>query len=268
MLTLKILIENTAPDGLIAEHGLSFLVTTPHEKFIFDCGHTGAAFDNAKILGEDLSTIKFAVLSHAHYDHAGGFPKLLDVAPIETLYTGENFWDEKFSRDGEGYKYRGSGFDENFLMTHDIEQKICRDVVEIDSGAWLVGNFARRYDFETIPKKFVRGEKKLPDNFSDEIVLVLRDGDGLAVVTACAHVGVLNIVADVAERFSLPIRTVIGGLHLTNATEERISRTLTELKTFGVEKILPCHCSGEKFMQHFRERPTTGAVITIRRNEI
>lgn len=261
--SLRILIENTAPDGLVAEHGLSFLVTTPHTKFIFDCGHTGAAFDNAKTLGENLSTIKFAVLSHAHYDHAGGFPKLLDVAPIETVYTGENFWDEKFSRDGDEYKYRGCGFDENFLAAHNVEQKICRDVVEIDSGAWLVGNFARRYDFETIPKKFVRGEKKLPDDFSDEIILVLRDGDGLAIVTACAHVGVLNIVADVAERFSLPIRTVIGGLHLTGATTERINRTLTELKNFGVEKILPCHCSGEEFMQHFPERLSTGAAIEI-----
>ncbi|MBR1645833.1 MAG: MBL fold metallo-hydrolase [Selenomonadaceae bacterium] len=266
MTTLKILIENTSPDNLIAEHGLSFLVTTEHVKFIFDCGHTGAAFDNAKILGENLSTIKFAVLSHAHYDHAGGFPKLLDVAPIKTVYTGENFWDEKFSRDGDGYKYRGCGFDENFLTAHNVEQKICRDVVEIDSGAWLVGNFARRYDFETIPKKFVKGAEKIPDDFSDEIVLILRDGDGLAVVTACAHVGVLNIVADVAERFLLPIRTVIGGLHLTGAIDERISRTLTELKTFGVEKILPCHCSGEEFMQHFRERPTTGTVIKAIRN--
>ena len=266
-MTLRILIENTAPDGLVAEHGLSFLVTTAHERFIFDCGHTGAAFDNAKLLGEDLSTIKFAVLSHAHYDHAGGFVKLSDVAPIETVYTGENFWDEKFSRDGDGYKYRGCGFDEKFLTAHNVEQKICRDVIEIDSGVWLVGNFARRYDFETIPKKFVKGSEKIPDDFSDEIVLILRDGDGLAVVTACAHVGVLNIVADVAGRFSLPIRTVIGGLHLTGATPERINRTLTELKTFGVEKILPCHCSGEEFMQNFRERPTTGTVITICRNE-
>ena len=274
MATLQILIENTAPDGLIAEHGLSFLVTTTHEKFIFDCGHTGAAFDNAKILGEDLSTIKFAVLSHAHYDHAGGFAKLLDVAPIETVYTGENFWDEKFSVvedktiPNSTFQiphciYRGCGFDENFLAAHNVEQKICRDVVEIDSDAWLVGNFARRYDFETIPKKFVKGSEKIPDDFSDEIVLILRDDDGLAVVTACAHVGVLNIVADVAEKFSLPIRTVIGGLHLTGATSERILRTLTELKTFGVEKILPCHCSGEEFMRHFRERPTTGTVIEI-----
>ena len=261
MARLTILIENTKPEGsrLIAEHGMSFLVETEQTKFIFDCGHTGAAFDNAKALGVDLSDIKFAVLSHSHYDHAGGFPKLLDFAPIETLYTGENFWEEKFSND----VYRGCGFDENFLTTHGIKQEICRDVIKLDETAWLVGNFKRRYDFETIPSKFVRGDKKVPDDFSDEIVLVLREGAGLAIVTACAHVGVLNIVADVRERFSLPILSVIGGLHLSGATQDRINKTLDELKVLGVKKILPCHCSGDKLVNNSSDRIFTGSVITL-----
>lgn len=263
MTTLRILIEDTAPDGLIAEHGLSFLVTTAAMEFVFDCGHTGAAWTNAKLLGVGISAIKLAAISHAHYDHAGGFPKLLDVAQIETLVTGAGFWTEKFSRDGDDFKYRGGGFDENFLTAHNVKQKICRDITQIDSDAWFVGNFSRRFDFETIPTKFVKGADKLPDDFGDEIALVLRDGDGLAVVTACAHVGVCNIAADVSEKFSRPVRTVIGGLHLTNATDERIARTLTALKTLGVERILPCHCSGENFTNLFADRPTTGTLITI-----
>ena len=262
---LKILIENTKPEGseLTAEHGLSIFVDTGRTKFIFDCGHTGAAFDNAKILGVDLRGINFVALSHSHYDHAGGFPKLLDFAPIEKIYTGENFWQEKFSRTDDGFKYRGCGFDENFLTAQGIEQKICRDVLKLDENAWLVGNFKRRYDFETIPEKFVRGEKKSPDDFSDEIILVLREQSGLAIVTACAHSGILNIVADVRERFALPIHSVIGGLHLTGATQERISRTIDELKILGVKKILPCHCSGEDFMKNFGDRISTGSVIEI-----
>lgn len=258
---LTVLIENSKPEGsqLIAEHGLSFFVETSQTKFIFDCGHTGAAFDNAKTLGVDLRGIKVAVLSHSHYDHAGGFRKLLDFAPIETIYTGENFWEEKFSDD----KYRGCGFDEEFLSARGIEQIICRDVIQLDETAWLVGKFKRRYDFETIPKKFVRGDKKIPDDFSDEIILVLREGDGLAIVTACAHAGILNIVADVRERFSLPIVSVIGGLHLTGATLERIDRTLAELKNLGVKKILPCHCSGEDLVNKLSDRISTGSIIKI-----
>ena len=262
---LTVLIENTKSDGseLIAEHGLSFLVETEQTRFIFDCGHTGAAFDNAKLLGVDLSEIKIAVLSHSHYDHAGGFKKLLDFAPIETVYTGENFWEEKFSCIENSYEYRGCGFDEKFLSARGIEQKICRDVIQLDENAWIVGNFKRRYDFETIPSKFVKGNKKIPDDFSDEIILILREDKGLALVTACSHVGILNIVADVHERFSLPIISVIGGMHLTGATQERISRTFTELKNLGVKKILPCHCSGEDFIKICGEKISTGSVIKI-----
>lgn len=259
--TLKILIENTKPadSELVAEHGLSFFVETAQTKFIFDCGHTGAAFDNAKLLGVDLRGIKFAVLSHSHYDHAGGFPELLDFAQIEKIFTGENFWEEKFSNE----KYRGCSFDKNFLAAKNITQEICRDVIKLDETTWLVGNFKRRYDFETIPKKFVKGKNKTPDDFSDEIILVLRESDGLAIVTACSHVGILNIVADVRERFSMPIHSVIGGLHLTGATKERISRTLAELKNLGVKKILPCHCSGDDFMNNFSDRISTGSIIKI-----
>lgn len=259
--TLTILIENTKPadSELTEEHGLSFFVETARTKFIFDCGHTGAAFDNAKIMGIDLRGVKFAVLSHSHYDHAGGFPKLLEFVRIEKVFTGENFWQEKFSNE----LYRGCGFDEKFLTARGIRQEICRDVLELEEDTWLIGNFKRRYDFEVIPKKFLRGEKKIPDDFSDEIVLILREGDGLAVVAACAHAGILNIVADVRERFGLPINSVIGGLHLTGATRDRISRTLAELKRFGVKKILPCHCSGEEFMNHFDKRLSTGSVIVL-----
>ncbi len=267
-MTLTVLIENTRPEGstLVAEHGLSFFVETAQKKFLFDCGHTGAAWTNARALGVDLSAVKFVALSHSHYDHAGGFPTLIDFAPIEKIFTGVNFWQEKFSCTDEKITnclYRGCGFDENFLAAHHIEQIICRDVTEIDEDTWLVGNFKRRYKFETIPKKFLRGSEKIPDDFSDEIVLVLREGDGLAVVTACAHSGILNIVADVRERFSLPVVSVIGGLHLTGATRERIFRTLDELKILGVKKILPCHCSGEEFMNNFTDRISTGSVIAI-----
>ncbi|MBR0260770.1 MAG: MBL fold metallo-hydrolase [Selenomonadaceae bacterium] len=299
MTTLTVLIENTAPESseLIAEHGLSILVETPRTKFIFDCGQTGAAFANAKLLGINLSGIKIAVLSHSHYDHAGGFPNLLDSAPIKKIYTGENFWEEKFSRIDEKIPnssflipnciYRGCGFDKKFLSARGVKQEICRDVLTIDEDVWLVGNFKRRYEFETIPKKFLRARFKsgrtadaiqptknfdlttapescfISDDFSDEIILVLREGDGLAIVTACAHNGILNIVADVSERFSLPIYSVIGGLHLTGATQERISRTLDELKILGVKKILPCHCSGEDFIKRCGEKFSTSSVIKI-----
>lgn len=48
---ITVLLENTAPEGLEAEHGLSLFVETPETTFIFDCGQTGMAWRNAERLG-------------------------------------------------------------------------------------------------------------------------------------------------------------------------------------------------------------------------
>lgn len=260
MTTIKVLVEDTAANSdLAVEHGLSLYVETAAQKFIFDCGQSGLAWENAAKLGVDLTRINFVVLSHSHYDHAGGFPSLLKIVKPKKIYTGRNFWQEKYSRTAEGFKYRGAGFTFQDLARWNVAQKICDDLLELDVESWLVGNFQRWYKFETIPEKFVRGEEKLPDNFDDEICLVLREGDGVAVVVACSHVGILNIVSTVQKRLDLPVKTLIGGVHLLDADSERIEKTLDLLESFGVKRFALCHCSGDKIRTNF----STGSVLEI-----
>ena len=73
---ITVLLENTKPaqSDYEVEHGLSLLVKTEQSEFIFDCGQTGIAWNNAALMGIDLSNIQFVILSHSHYDHAAGFP--------------------------------------------------------------------------------------------------------------------------------------------------------------------------------------------------
>ena len=45
--TLRVLVNDwmrEKPWELEGEHGLSFFIETPQSKFLFDCGHTGAAW--------------------------------------------------------------------------------------------------------------------------------------------------------------------------------------------------------------------------------
>ena len=270
---LKILLENTKQEqsSFEIEHGLSIFVRTNYSTFMFDCGNTGLACSNAALMNIDLSKVEFVILSHSHYDHAGGFPSLLRYVTPKTLFTGRNFWREKFSfnADSNEYKYRGCGFTEADLSNWNIRHVVCEDVIKLDDEAWLIGNIIRKYDFETIPKKFVCGKDKQQDNFSDEIVLVLREYDGVAIVTGCAHNGILNIVTTVSQRLSLPIYSVIGGIHLKGASSERIEKTLTELKNLGVRRLALCHCSGEEVHKHIEDvvftdcRISTGSCINI-----
>ena len=262
---LKVLIEdkNFKP-ALASEHGLSFFVEGEQSTFIFDCGHTGLAWKNAVKLDVDLTAINFVVISHSHYDHAGGFPSLLNYFTPKILYTGIDFWIEKFSRADEKFLYKGAGFTAEDLVRWNIQHKICRDVLQLDDKTFLVGKFEQQFDFETIPKKFVRGENKLPDTFSDEICMVLCDAKGLTVMVGCSHVGIANIVSTIAKRFNQPIIRVIGGVHLLNADNERIDKTLHVLKNFGVRDLKLCHCSGEKICGKIdAEILSTGSVFEI-----
>ena len=244
--------------ALYREHGLSIFIEGKTSTVIFDCGHTGIAWKNAAALSVDLMKINFAVISHAHYDHAGGFPSLINHVTPKILYTGINFWLEKFSRADDNFVYKGAGFTSEDLRRWNVEQKICRDTIQVDDEIFIVGNFERLTDFETIPKKFVRGENKLPDTFDDEICLVLRGVEGLSVIVGCSHVGIVNIVSTIAKRFNQPIVRIIGGVHLLNADNERINKTFTALKRFGVRDFKLCHCSGID-TKNF----TAGSVIEI-----
>lgn len=188
--TLRVLINDWVeekPWELEGEHGLSFYIETPESKFLFDCGHTGAAWRNAVKMGVDLSEVDFVALSHSHYDHAGGFPALLEHVKPRTLYTGPNFWQEKYSYDEETDKYhcKGCGFTEEELASWGIEQRECRDMLKLDNYASLFTGFDRKYGFETIPEKFVRGEDKTPDSFASEAARdkALRKREGGCICT-------------------------------------------------------------------------------------
>lgn len=81
------LIENTVyKKGLKAEHGLAFLVKTPTMHILFDTGQTGEFMANAQKMGEDLQAVDAVVLSHGHYDHAGGLQAFLDFNAHAKVY--------------------------------------------------------------------------------------------------------------------------------------------------------------------------------------
>ena len=85
---IRVLMNDWMVDGpweLEAEHGLSFYVETPESKFLFDCGHTGAAWRNAEKMGVNLSAVEFVALSHSHYDHIGALPYIRKKYPDVTV---------------------------------------------------------------------------------------------------------------------------------------------------------------------------------------
>ena len=75
--------EEISTDTLVAEHGLSLLVTVQRGKekrtLLFDTGHTQIGLiHNMEILEINPDDIEAIVLSHAHMDHTGSLYPLLD----------------------------------------------------------------------------------------------------------------------------------------------------------------------------------------------
>ena len=73
-LKLTIINDNEPGKGLVNEWGWSVLVESEKWSFLFDADTSPSVIEhNCKALGIDLSSIDFAVLSHWHSDHYGGF---------------------------------------------------------------------------------------------------------------------------------------------------------------------------------------------------
>lgn len=237
--------------GLIAEHGLSFFIDTGETKLVFDCGGSINPFFNARKLNISFDDVETVVISHGHYDHGTGFIEGVDIIKPKKLITGKGFLREKYAYNGITQTYLGVGFDKNFLEDKKISHIECSDIYQLDSKSYIVSNFSRTHEFETIPDRFVfydNGEITL-DNFSDEVCLVIETEKGLVVIVGCSHPGIMNILCSIKEKFKKNIYAVFGGTHLVEADEDRIKKSLEEMKTLGIVATYMSHCSGEKAVE-------------------
>jgi len=265
-MSLKIttLIENLpGRDGKLQfEHGFSAYIEADGKRILFDTGQTGAFAENAGALGIDLPATDAVILSHGHYDHTGGVPKLLSIIRKETpVYAGKEFFLPKYKRLDDGtWKYNGNPFEKELLPElHYVEE----DVTTLSENLYLFKNFTRENDFETVnPKFFVKTESGFEqDLFPDEIALGIKTGHGLVLIVGCSHVGIVNILEHVKKHLNLPVAAVLGGTHLVEAGEERLRETVAAFKRHGVKTIAVSHCTGEAGMELLQKNFPEGFVL-------
>lgn len=246
--TITALVENAPPEhgGLHNEHGLSYHVAVDGMNILLDCGASDMPLRNARVLGIPLKDIDLVVLSHSHYDHGGGFRAVAAESGVRRVVTGGGYFLPKYSRQGLRHAFLGVDFDEAYLAAAGIRHEVCGDLLRLGESCWAVGNFLREAGDENIPEEFVVRENGVfrPDAFADEVCLAVRMGDGVAVLSGCAHPGILNILDTVEKRLNLPVRAVWGGTHLVSAGLGRVRKTLARLREMGVEQVGLSHCSG------------------------
>jgi len=249
MLHITILSDNTAGMGnYLAEWGLSVLIETDTAKLLLDTGMSISAVHNAEALGVDLRKVDKIILSHGHSDHTGGLRNMLRQMKKEVeIIAHPDVWQVKYDRrNDKPAKFIGIPFQREELESLGARFTLTREPMKIAENIWTTGEVPMVTEYETIDSSlFVKQDAGLlPDPVLDDLAIIVKTEKGLAVISGCAHRGIINTlyhaqkITGVAEIFA-----IIGGSHLIGASPERLWQTIAAFKELGVQKLGLCHCT-------------------------
>jgi len=254
MITITTLVNNTAADNLQCEHGLSFWIEYNGKYILFDTGQTNIIQNNAKQIGVNLSETDAVILSHGHHDHTGGIPIVFIEAAKSTLYLHPRAIDLKYSKKADTVQMIGmsDATKDTVHAIRNLGEVIWTDLpTEVFPGLFVTGTITRKTNFEDTGGNFYLDENcTRPDELIDDQAVFFKMAEGLAVLLGCAHAGVVNTLEYILHLTGEKnIYAVIGGMHLLNASLERIEHTIDALKFYGVQELGLAHCTGNKAKQ-------------------
>lgn len=241
-----VLADNIGTETMPGEWGLSIYIETGALNILLDCGASSLFRQNAESLGLDIAAVDFAVLSHAHYDHADGMADFFQHNQRAKFYLRRQAAENCYKIEDGEYKYIG--------MPAHILQDFAPRIQQVDgpfqlaNGVWLLphttpglaeaGRQAKMY-------QLCNGEWH-PDDFAHEQSLVFERPEGLAVFNSCSHGGVLNIIREAEEQLGRPVRHMIGGFHLYQHTPQQVQTLAAQLRQAGLVGIHTGHCTGDE----------------------
>ena len=208
--TIYVLVDNHGYDGFLSPWGISLLVRVQDSLILFDAGPNPKALEaNTRLLGINLSNLKFVVISHEHGDHWGGLRYVARVAPHIVVYVPAG-------------------------MSSSVKDDIADlgfKVINIHNTTVVNGCVA------------IIGELLGPP--WEQALAINVKGLGLIVLVGCSHPGVDRIVAKAVKDLGIKPYAVIGGFHLMGASRDEIKHIVENLIKLGVKRVYPIHCSGD-----------------------
>jgi 7,8-dihydropterin-6-yl-methyl-4-(beta-D-ribofuranosyl)aminobenzene 5'-phosphate synthase len=244
---------------LVAEHGFSALVTVvsggSRSSVLYDGGMTPRGLgNNLEVMEVDPAGLRAIVISHGHVDHHGGLEGLAARGGRRLpLLLHPGAWRERkitFPTGAELHLPPPSRADLEAEGLEVVEER--GPTLLLDNQVLISGQVPRVTEFEVgFPIHKARaGDGWEPDPLilDDQNLIVDVAGKGLVVVSGCSHAGAVNVLHN-ARRLTGRDHIVgfVGGFHLTGAVfEPIIEPTVAAFAKFGVERLVPGHCTGWK----------------------
>jgi 7,8-dihydropterin-6-yl-methyl-4-(beta-D-ribofuranosyl)aminobenzene 5'-phosphate synthase len=218
-ITVATVFDNYAVNvRLTTRWGFAAVVSTPAGAALFDTGTDGATLlSNMDKLGIDPSAVRQVVISHSHSDHLGGL------------------------RD---------------FLRHNADVQVFIPRSFPDRVRLMIKRAGARHEDVSAPTRIAPGIRTTGPlgQSPPEQALIVETSEGLVVITGCAHPGILSIVRKVQTISpNADIALVMGGLHLLSASGEQIEEIVRTLRSLGVRRIAPSHCTGDIARRRLRE---------------
>ena len=254
-------------DTLLAEHGLSLLVTVHRgvEKrtLLFDTGYTQVGvLHNMQKLEVNPDEVETIVLSHAHMDHTGCLYPLLDqmTRPMTLAVHPDAFLFPRFKETKDGKRLK---FPRTLIKDELIHRKV--DLLEtkaptpvLSDMVMITGGVERQTAFEKgLPNALIERDGKMEEDpiADDQSLAIHLKGKGLVVVSGCSHAGIINTVLQAKEITGVQkVHGILGGFHLIGPKAEALlESTIKELVKMEPKVLVPMHCTGWKGIHRISE---------------
>ena len=218
--TLTVVYDNrSGGEAITSGWGFACVVRGLEKTILFDTGaDSEGLLSNMSALGIAPDEVDLVAISHAHNDHAGGLEGFLDARGAVPVYLLESFP----ASIAEAARERGC-----------VVQEVTEPVTLCD-GARLTGELT--------------GAAGIPE----QSLILVTEGSA-ALVTGCAHPGIVEIVRASNAISDGKVEMVVGGFHLMRETPESVGRVIVALRGEGVELAAPCHCTGDGAIEAFRD---------------
>ncbi|MCD6564180.1 MAG: MBL fold metallo-hydrolase [Thermoproteales archaeon] len=180
-LKITILVDNKPAPGFMNDWGFSAFIEADEHKILFDADTNPKVVKyNIEKLKIDISKTEFAVLSHHHHDHYGGFEYIGKIIPGLKLYVPP----------GSVEMYR----------------------------RWSLEPIVNERTKEVLKDIYIIGPLEAWENFYEEAIAVKVDGKGIVLIVGCSHPGADNLAFEARNKIGQDIYHILGGFHKPSRT--------------------------------------------------